>query len=274
MKVAACVIVRNEAPNFLEWLCFHLAVGFDTILVYDNQSNDGTGEVARQASTIGDVRLASWPSTGKITQLLAYRDAVKRHADEFDWIAFFDSDEFLFSPTARSIKDVLATLANAVAIGVHWQCFGSSGATALSGGLVIEEFLWRAETDFSANGHIKSILRPRAVDQVISAHVATLRHGAYVRANGREIHDFVKAGKTKHVEALDILRINHYYTRSREHYQLKLDRGNIHGEPIKDDFERMDRNEVYDDSALIYRDRVVDLVRSIDRATIGRFQDT
>ena len=40
MYLAACIIIKNEAEYIKEWIDFHLLVGFDKIILYDNESND------------------------------------------------------------------------------------------------------------------------------------------------------------------------------------------------------------------------------------------
>ena len=271
MKVAVCVMVKNEERDFLEWLCFHLAVGFDTILVYDNYSTDRTFAVAASAKAVGDVRVRLWDTPGKFRQYEAYRDALRTYRDEFDWIAFIDSDEFLFAPDHRPIKAVLATLEHAGAVGVHWQCFGSSGVQSIGDKLLIEEFLHRSLEHFTPNKHIKTIVRPELATGECSPHHFVLTEGELcTRADGRPIEDFFKPGKTRSVGATDILRINHYYTRSREQYARKLARGRCNGQEVVDDFDYMDRNEVFDDSAIIYLDEVKALVRQVaDQASVA-----
>ncbi|MGO4916449.1 glycosyltransferase family 2 protein [Pseudogemmobacter sp. W21_MBD1_M6] len=39
--------VKNEGPNILEWVSHHLLAGFDDIVVYQNDSIDGTDDTLR-----------------------------------------------------------------------------------------------------------------------------------------------------------------------------------------------------------------------------------
>ena len=269
MKIAACVIVKNEAPNFLEWICFHLAVGFDTILVYDNHSTDRTFEIAEAARAVGDVRAIRWESEPR--QIGCYAHALDAHRAEFDWMAFIDSDEFLFAPGERSIKGFLARRAFTAAFAAHWLCYGSSGAEELSDRLVIEEFVQRAPTGFSANRHIKSLLRPALAIRPLNGHKFELKEGAvYRRGDGVEVTDWLKWGKTGHVAAVDRLRINHYFTRSQAHYRRKLARGDLLPKELPDVFTQMDRNDVRDESALVYEGQVRALMARVTAAHPGR----
>jgi Glycosyl transferase family 2 len=42
IRVTACTIVRNELPYLIEWIEFHRLVGFHRLVVYDDNSTDGT----------------------------------------------------------------------------------------------------------------------------------------------------------------------------------------------------------------------------------------
>lgn len=40
IKLAICVIVKNEAPYMKEWIDYHRLVGVEKFYVYDNESTD------------------------------------------------------------------------------------------------------------------------------------------------------------------------------------------------------------------------------------------
>src|SRR5580698_10970197 len=88
MKSAVCLIVRNEVRDIQEWM------GFDTLIIFDNGSEDGTAELIRAAGRRYDIRFHHWENRSKDSQSLAYGAACEAYKLEFDWIAFIDSDEF------------------------------------------------------------------------------------------------------------------------------------------------------------------------------------
>jgi len=95
MKSAICLIVRNEVRDIAEWIAFHALIGFDTQIIFDNGSDDGTTAIIRAAAEIHDVRYHFWPNSTQRSQVLAYEAACQAYRREFDWIAFVDSDEFV-----------------------------------------------------------------------------------------------------------------------------------------------------------------------------------
>ena len=96
MKIALVAIGRRENQYAREWVSHHLALGFDHIYIYDN-NHDGE---ERFETVLGDfvaenhVTIIDYRNREK-AQRPAYNDAYQRLSAEYDWIAFFDFDEFL-----------------------------------------------------------------------------------------------------------------------------------------------------------------------------------
>ena len=93
MKVAALMIVRDEADVVGVNLAHHRAVGIDEFWVIDNGSSDATTDILRKASGDGAVhwRRDDGPfAQAAMTTELA-RDA---HRAGADWVVVIDADEF------------------------------------------------------------------------------------------------------------------------------------------------------------------------------------
>ena len=95
-KIALCTIGRMENQYIREYVLHYKALGFNKIFLYDN-NYDGEehfelviGDLIQQ----GFVELIDYRNK-PIAQVQAYNDCYQKHGDEFDWMAFFDADEFL-----------------------------------------------------------------------------------------------------------------------------------------------------------------------------------
>lgn len=94
-KVALCAIAKNENNYIREWIEHYKKMNFDKIFIYDN--NDIDGEVFNDVIedyignfvNIIDVR-------GEVSkQTESYTDFYRNNYNDYDWIAYFDIDEFL-----------------------------------------------------------------------------------------------------------------------------------------------------------------------------------
>ena len=136
-------------------------------------------------------------------------------------MAFIDIDEFLYSKRDKKLQDLIQELINnnpnSAGLAVNWAIFGSSGQIHKTTGLVIERFLKRAPSDFWGNEHIKTIANPRLVKDFISCHYPLFKLGCWsVNTQNRRQRLWMN-DKVDH----DILRLNHYFGKSRDEFAAK-----------------------------------------------------
>lgn len=258
MKMALGAIVKNEENDIAEWLAFHLRTEFDCAIIYDNGSTDGTKIRLRQLQRHFDIRIKDWPHVG--SQVAAYNDIIESFGREFEWFGFLDSDEFLVSRDgAGDVRGRLEKLENADALAINWLCFGSSGFADTRLRLVAPTFVKRSLDQHVTNRHVKSFVRSSEVAKAINPHYFQMkREGRYVSINGNAM-DWSKPGKAMSVIGTDEVRVNHYITRSKFHYDLKIARGRAAATVARPyEFELYDRNEVMD--ILVYQayERVIE----------------
>ncbi len=212
---------RDEAPYLREWIEFHRLVGVERFFLYDNMSVDAHAEVLAPYIADGTVVVHEWPFFPG--QQEAYGHTLAEHGHESRWIAFIDVDEFLFSPTRRSVADLLGHYERWPAVGVNWAMFGTSGHHDRPRGLVIESYHRRAPDDALSNRYIKSIIDPRRVASTGNAH-----YFIYDRYTTVDENEYPVQGPLTKSVSFDLLRLNHYFTRSEREAREKLKgRGDI-----------------------------------------------
>lgn len=229
------VILKNEARIIKEYILFYKAVGADRIYIYDNESDDNLLEVIDPFIKEGFVVYTKWP--GSVVQTAAYRDAVKRTKGRTKWLAFVDSDEFLF-PVTGDLKTLLKDYEDYPGLGVNWRVFGPNGHDKRPEGLMMDNYTECIENDEATiNKHIKSIVQPTKVAYVDQVHYAVYKHGRFAVDERKEVIDNTCAFVPEASEAFtgvpngEIFRINHYYTRSMEDLRIKCERGFPDGAP-------------------------------------------
>ena len=185
---------------------------------------------------------------------------------------FIDADEFVIPVRDASLPAFVRTLPDDwSAIGVHWAVYGSSGHDARPPGLVPETYLRRGAERFSANRHVKTLVRTPAAPDARFRNPHWLAPGDYRDATGAPtvwLPGRGQGGKTARVTGAEVLRINHYHCKSREDYARKMARGRAATTaPRLDAFAHHDRNEEWDDIVPRAFGHVLDAIRSADRAT-------
>jgi hypothetical protein len=170
-KLALVGIAKNEGMFMLDWVNFHLASGFDEVVVADDSSIDGSLELLEAISKFLPVRVFRVNSQDAPKQQSAYRRSIKMST--CDLLAFADLDEFFLSstddPSGVLIKDIFED-EDVNALAVNWQIVGSSEITSSLGAPI-------------RNNHIKSVVRKSEVAEM-HVHHAILKGGKYMQVDG------------------------------------------------------------------------------------------
>jgi glycosyltransferase involved in cell wall biosynthesis len=224
-SATVCLIVKNEAPYLIEWLAHYLCLGFDQILVYDNESSDGTAGVVEACARVDSrIILRSWPDKpGRIPQASAYMDAVA--TTQTEWVACFDADEFLVLHEDASIGAYLSRFGDdAGAVAINWLLFGSGGEELFRDEWQAVRFRACADNRRdSKNGVFKSIVRRKDAMGFVG-HRFKLSRGHYVDDAG-QVANMISASRTASISHR-FAQLNHYVVRSRAEFDDKRARGN------------------------------------------------
>jgi hypothetical protein len=210
--LSVCSCLGYDTPYLLEWIEFHRLVGVERFFLYNNGDRQAQRELLAPYVEEGTVVLHDWPIFAP--ELPAREHCIQEHREDSRWIAFIDTDEFLFSPTERPLPEVLADYEAWPGVGVNWAMFGTSGHRYKPPGLVIESYLQMVH-----DRHIQSIVDPTRVIAPASPHRFAYRSGVAVDEN---FHPLTSDWTT--YVSFSRLRINHYHTKSEEEFRVKCSR--------------------------------------------------
>ena len=254
-NLAVVAIMKNEVHYAKEWIDYHLLAGVEHFYIYNNDDNpDALQEVLQPYIDAGLVTHIFYP--GKARQYEAYNDAVQNFRFFCRYMAFIDADEFIFPQSDKSIVEVVDELLtdkpNAAGLGANWVMYGSNNLEKAdySKG-VLQRFTARNAEN---NKHIKIIADPRKIDYFTNPHF-TFYFSPFqtVNEHGGEIQ-----GAFNEPPTTEKIRINHYYSKSREEYERKFNRGTAdayHNTYKMKNFDEANKtdNAIFDDSILKYR---------------------
>jgi hypothetical protein len=244
-----CILApaRNEGPYLLEWIAYHLSIGFEHIFLYTNDNTDGSEKLLAQLARHGVITLVH----NERGQRIGVQEKANAHALtllpqilDYRWTAVMDLDEYIAFDTNvyDSIGDLMALHeAQPVdAVALCWLIFVSKFGEPYRRGLTRERFPWRTN---DINRHVKTIFRTRRF-------WGSQPHYPYPTLDAPFVFRTEDGSPHHHPGVLDRIPafadtptaahgwINHYIFRSAPEALWKLARGNVSWKPTQDRSER------------------------------------
>ncbi|MEX0306479.1 MAG: glycosyltransferase family 2 protein [Ruegeria sp.] len=276
---------RNEGPFILEWVAYHLLVGFDPILIYSNDSTDGTTVLLDALNKNGVLsHVLQDLKPGEIPQHEAADKAFLHPSLLYaDWLMWLDIDEFLYcSGRDNQVTNLIESCSRvAEGVAVNWLIFGDGNNDRWKPGLVTQRFLKRADNDHRLHRRYKTLFQTSEKIRGFGIHRPFLYQGfqrdggQFVNASGQPMHeDIYRSGmRRRHafgaapedLASHDWAAVFHYPVKTRDSFELKRQRGQG-TKPIDapDRFsrfrekywEKYNQNSVLDDRMLVMGDRL------------------
>lgn len=238
--VVTCM--KNEGPFILEWIAYHLSIGFDHFLVYTNDCEDETDSILTRLEQLGLCTHLPNPRIGnQRPQAVAMRDMFNQAAvKRAEWVLFSDCDEFLNIHLGDGSLDCLLEAAGDVEVfSPMWRLFGDSGIINFEDTPVIKQFLRAAPKDrpVSTNSWgFKSMFKPSSNIERIGAHRPFFRDESavdrkWLNSNGQPISGEYLKGGWRYTRTTGAgygwAQLNHYAVRSVDSFLVKCDRGHV-----------------------------------------------
>lgn len=240
MKTALCAIAKNENLYIREWVEYYMKLGFSNIILYDNNNINGEcfEEVINDYIESGFVKIINF--RGKfVCQLTAYNDCFLRFKKDFDWIAFFDCDEFLTFNNYSNINDFLSLdkFNNFDVIVFNWKNYGDNDKIYYENKPILERFTLPLNENlkttyiFPENNHVKSIIRTSLEEVIFKNPHVTSSPCKTCNANGKEVYSNNPfPSRFDHT----IAYLKHFPTKTLEEYiTIKMKRGYPDQTPIQ-----------------------------------------
>lgn len=205
-----------ENKYIREFVEHYKALGFDKICLYDN--NDKNGE--RYDAVIKDYITSGFVIVKNIrghanAQVACYTKCYNEYKKKFDWIGFFDIDEFLHIDKGFNIKQFLSQYMynhdNVNCIRVCWKQFTDSDIIQTNGNYSVKKF--KAHLPIT---HVDSSQTKIIIKTTIDNLVFTSPHGALTNNN-------VKCVNTKGKFCENAIMVKHptWANACLHHYRFK-----------------------------------------------------
>lgn len=251
-NISVVTIVKNEASYIEEWINYYLSIGVDHFYIYDNDSTDNLKDILSKPNL--KKRVTYKMMSGRLRQLDAYNDALNMCRNVTKYVAVVDADEFIYCPggdhTLYPVVDSFLDKKEIGGLAVNWLIYGSSNFEHRPKGLVTNNYLYRSKVEFEKNRHIKTICNPRKTFNFTITHHPNYLPGFYAINE-----NFVKiTGSFTDNVSVKKINIHHYYSKSKEEFLMKRERGagDVMNKRRLAEFDEHNRNDVFDDSICKY----------------------
>lgn len=200
--------VREDNDYLDEWVKYHLAIGFEHIVMYDHRS------IVPVQNIWGDkVSVIRIDRPSLFIPEYLNQTTLKTHPSF--WMGMMDVDEFIVLLQHKDIKELLRGFEEFGALGLPWNTFGSSGHMTKPEGRIMDNYVWRQPDEPM---WIKSIINTQFCKGVSDPH-----RGEYTRTAVNEAKIPFEGPVTSSPNRL--VRVNHYFTKSHEEWLRKVARG-------------------------------------------------
>ena len=166
IKVCLCVIGKKENLYVKEFISHYKRIGYDKIFIYDNNdiNDEKFDEVIKSEIDSGFVSIINYRGYKGLKirpQFDAYKNCYQKYNHKFEWLSFFDFDEFLeFKYKGMTIKKFLKTkkFEKCQSVKINWIIYGNNNSLLYEDKPLKERFNI-AELNNLDNKHIKSTVR-------------------------------------------------------------------------------------------------------------------
>lgn len=232
-NILLCGIGKLENNYIREWVEYHKKMGFTNIVLYDNNDIDGE----RFEDVIGDyiesgyVILKDWRGK-ELAQIPSYNSCYKEYKDSYDWIAYWDIDEFIHFEKAKTIQEFVSNkkFAKVQCIRICWKQYTDNGLIRVENdNYSINRFKEVLDSNFCkknkipiarsvvANTQAKSIIRTN-IDKFKVNSPHCFLNVPTVNANGNKCNIGIRIGEKPVWKGA---WLNHYRFKTIEEYVTK-----------------------------------------------------
>lgn len=231
LKICLCIIAKDENLYAREFVEYYKKIGYNKIFLYDNNEKYGEHfeEVINDYIKNKFVQLIDFRGIrSKHPQHYAYKDCYEKNNKFYNWLSFFDMDEYLeINKKYSSIQDFFKDkiFKSCENIKINWLIYINNNSLYYENISLQERMKRTAKKNILPNIHIKSSVRGNLSmnywKRMANPHTSTLNYIS-CDSSGKKINPISPFNKPPdYTNAL----IRHYYYKSFEEFCLKIKRG-------------------------------------------------
>lgn len=231
IKVCLCVIAKNEHLYINEFVEYYFKIGYNHIFIYDN--NDLNGEryetQIKNFIDIGFISIINFRGRNQNTKPIfdAYKDCYEKNNFNYDWLSFFDMDEFLeLKPIGIKIQNFLYNekFKKCQNIKINWLIYNNPNSLFYED-KPLQKRIKLPDFNSTLNKHIKSTVKGKLFknywSNIINPHTS-YDNFTTCSSSGKIINSNSPFNEPPEYS---FAYLKHYYYKSFEEYCIKINRG-------------------------------------------------
>ena len=229
LKVLLCTIAKNENKYIKEFVNHYRKLKFNKIILYDNNNKfDKSLEyIIKRYIKNKFVEIINFRGIDR-PQAKVFNECYKVYNNNYDWIAFFDVDEFLYIKNFTNIKQFLSLnkFKKCQSIIINWKYYGDNNKLYYENKPLHERFTvpFYFKKKNSKNKYYysagKSIIRGK-INLIWGLFPHYIRSTKNCRPNGKILKNYFSPPQ------YSFAYVRHYLTMSTEEFIERLKRGNV-----------------------------------------------
>jgi len=231
ITICLCVIAKNENLYVREFIEHYFKIGYNKIFIYDNNDKEGEtfDEVINDFIKKDFVKIINFRERNTLSRPIfdAYKDCYSKNNKIYDWLSFFDMDEFLeLNKKYRNIQDFLGDIIfkKCQNIKINWLLFKNENNLYYEN-KPLQQRITQFSYDDIHNNAIKSTVRGNLQEnywkKLGNPHTSLLNYTS-CSSSGKIIKfDSPSNSPPDYTNA----KLKHYFYKSFEEYCIKIKRG-------------------------------------------------
>ena len=230
LKILLCAIAKDENKYILEFIHHYRNMNFNKIIIYDNNkiNEENFLNILKDFIEINFVKIINIRGFQR-PQIKAYDHCYKYNKYDYEWIAFFDIDEFLFLLNYTFINDFLSSnvFNNCQSIIINWKYYGDNDKLYYEPKPLRERFIKPVNIteEIMKIGYIyceaKTIVRGE-LDLIWGHFPHYFKNTINCRPNGNILENYLSPPDYSKAY------IKHYTTKSTEEFIERLNKGDVY----------------------------------------------
>ena len=228
IKVGLCGIGKKENLYIEEFVKHYKNIGYNHLFLYDNNDigDEKFEDILYNEINSGFVTVISKRGI-KNQQGISYKECYERNKKEYDWLSFFDMDEYLYLKNNKTIKEFLndEKYKKCMNVKINFLFYTDNDLVYYENKPLNERFT-TYRLDYFPNIHVKSTIRGNLSRNYWSSlnnpHTSTVR---YLCCN--TLGEKIKFDTPFNPPNYDYAYIKHFSTKTIEEFCNKVKRGYV-----------------------------------------------